>query len=100
MEREWDSIKFTLKTYKSTNILVMVNNEPIWEIIEEHIMKTISICGSPYVEFMAKEMNQWRKGLLDLQDILDEWEKLQKNWQYLYPIFVNSDISKQLRATY
>eukprot|EP00360_Condylostoma_magnum_P001605 CAMPEP_0168317136 /NCGR_PEP_ID=MMETSP0210-20121227/22889_1 /TAXON_ID=40633 /ORGANISM="Condylostoma magnum, Strain COL2" /LENGTH=61 /DNA_ID=CAMNT_0008311891 /DNA_START=702 /DNA_END=887 /DNA_ORIENTATION=- len=35
MEREWDDLKFQLADYKDTGIPIMVNNEPIWELIDE-----------------------------------------------------------------
>lgn len=66
MEREWDDIKFQLAPYKETGVSIMINNEPIWELIDEQIMKSISMCGSPYIEFMEKEMQNWKNGLLKL----------------------------------
>ena len=96
MEREWDDVTFTLVSYKETGTFILVNNDPIWELLDEHIMKTISMFGSPFIKFMEKDMQTWKNGLLRVQDIIDEWEKLQKTWQYLYPIFTQDDISKQL----
>ena len=96
MEREWDDIEFTLVPYKDTGTFILVNNDPIWELLDEHIMKTVSMFGSPFIKFMEKDMLTWKNGLLRVQDIIDEWEKLQKTWQYLYPIFTQDDISKQL----
>lgn len=98
MEREWSGVRFNLIPYKESGIYITVNNESVWELLDDHIMKSISICGSPFIEFMEKEMYIWKNGLIKLQDILTELENLQKTWQYLYPIFMNKDISKQLPA--
>jgi dynein heavy chain len=98
MEREWNGMRFNLIAYKETGVYITVNNEAIWELLDDHIMKSISICGSPFIEFMEREMVIWKNGLIRLQDILTELENLQKTWQYLQPIFKSKDISKQLPA--
>ncbi|CAG9321581.1 unnamed protein product [Blepharisma stoltei] len=94
MESDWDNVNLQIIPFKGSYILV--NNEGIWEMLDEQIMKTISMCSSPYIAFMEKEILVWKNNLLRIQDVLDEWEKLQKNWQYLQPIFLSKDISKQL----
>ncbi|CAG9329916.1 unnamed protein product [Blepharisma stoltei] len=96
MEKEWDDMKFRLVPYKDTKIFIIENNQPIWDLIDDNLVKTISMCNSPYIEFMAKEMHAWKNGLVKLQDILDEWEKMQGYWIYLAPIFMNPDISNEL----
>ena len=94
MENEWISIKFQLSPYK--NSFVLVNTDIIWETLNEHLMRTIAMSASPYIQFIMNEILIWKANLLRIQEVLEEWEKFQKNWQYLQPIFTNNDISKQL----
>lgn len=77
MESDWDNMYLQVMQFKGSYILV--NNENVWEMLDEQIMKTISMCSSPYIAFMEKEMIIWKSNLLRVQDVLDEWEKLQKN---------------------
>lgn len=56
MEKEWDNMKFNLVPYKETKIFIIENNMPTWDLIDDHLVKTISMCNSPYIEFMAREM--------------------------------------------
>lgn len=97
MESEWHGIKFQLCPYKTSFILV--NTEGIWDTLNEHLMRTIAMSASPYIQFILSEITYWKQNLIKIQEVLEEWERFQKNWQYLQPIFTNNDISSQLPHT-
>lgn len=94
MENEWAHIKFDLLPYKTCYILV--NTEVVWDVLNEHLMRTNAMSSSPYIQFLINEITTWKQNLMKIQDILEGWENFQHNWQYLQPIFTNNDISKQL----
>jgi dynein heavy chain len=96
MEREWDDVEFTLVSYKSSGTWVLADNEAIWELLSDHLLKTFSMSNSPFVKFMEREVSYWKNSLVKVQEILEEWELLQKSWQYLNPILTQDDIIKQL----
>ena len=96
MEHEWDDINLTVVPYKDTGSYILIEMEEIWDLLDDHIIKTASISASPFVKFMEKEITQWKNGLVKTQDILEEWENTQRLWQYLRPIFAYRDISLRL----
>jgi dynein heavy chain len=64
MEREWDEVKFTLLPYKDTGTYILTDLEPIWDLLDDHIIKTASIITSPFVAFIEKEIGIWQAGLV------------------------------------
>jgi len=49
------------------------------------------------VEFFQERLNTWQTTLKTVDDVLNIWVKVQKNWQRLEPIFLKSeDIRSQL----
>ena len=94
MENEWNGVCFEVVPYKTSFILV--NTEPVWDLINEHQMKSAAMLLSPYINFIINEMNNWNSNLSKMQEMLESWEKFQRSWQYLQPIFASQDISRQL----
>lgn len=83
MENEWNDIRFTVIPYRKTNTFVLDDNTDIWELLEEHLMKCISMIGSPYIKFMEREMNYWQSTLQKVEMTIAEWENCQRSWTYL-----------------
>jgi dynein heavy chain len=83
MREEWKGIAFDLVEYKDSGVNTLTGIQPIWDMLDEHIQKTMLIRSSPYVKFLIGEVNAWKKQLVDVQDVLEEWSKAQRGWCYL-----------------
>ena len=55
-----------------------------------------TILGNRFVKPLRADAEVWKKNLMLLSKVLDNWVFLQKQWMYLENIFTTGDIRKQL----
>ena len=71
MQQEWAEIQFDLKEYRGTYILRGMDE--IMEKLDDHIVKTQTMSGSPYVEPFKVAMKKWEARLQLITQVIDEW---------------------------
>ena len=96
MKGEWKSIKFELLEFRDTETYILKALEPILDKLDEDISKVMSIAISPYIKFLEADVTTWKNTLLKTYDIIEIWTKVQRQWQYLQPIFFSDDIIRQM----
>lgn len=65
-------------------------------VLDDHLIKTISIRGSAFVKPIANEVKEWFATVNRMNMTLEEWAKVQIQWLYLMPIFSSRDIVSQM----
>lgn len=70
--------------------------QPVWDLLDEHIQATMLIASSPYAKFFLQDVVYWKTSLVKVQEVLEEWSRVQRGWGYLWPIFSSGDIQTQL----
>jgi dynein heavy chain len=96
MMEEWKPMVFEVLAWKSTRTYVIRKTDLISILLDEQIVKTQTMRGSPYIRPIEAKAKKWEARLVDMQSILEEWLNCQKTWMYLEPIFASDDIIRQM----
>ncbi|KOX76420.1 Dynein heavy chain 7, axonemal [Melipona quadrifasciata] len=96
MERDWADLYFTVNPFKDTGTYVIAGVDDIQFLLDDHIIRTVTIRNSPNIKPFETRILRWDYKLHLLQDILDQWLRVQAVWMYLEPIFTSPDIQQQM----
>ena len=96
MEGEWHAITFDVSPYKKTGSYILKGLDEVQALLDDHIVKTQTMRGSPYIKLYEERIIAWDKKLMLVQETMDEWVKCQLVWCYLEPIFLSEDIMQQM----
>lgn len=87
---------FPLHFKRDTKINILSGLDDIQMVLDDHIIKTISIRGSAFVKPIVEEVKDWFVTVNRMNMTLEEWAKVQIQWLYLMPIFSSKDIVAQM----
>jgi len=77
----------------------ILDSEPVEEVqtlIDDQIVKVQTMKSSPFVVPFEDDINKLQKWLIEAQETVEAWMRVQTGWLYLGPVFGAGDILKQM----
>lgn len=59
MKDEWSNVHFGFVSYKDTGISILSSPDDIQVLLDDHIVKTMTMKGSPFIGPFETEVNEW-----------------------------------------
>ena len=96
MKAEWTNVEFSTENYRETALKILTSTQDIEIHLDDHLIKTQTMRGSPYFKAFEAEVCKWETQLGLIHTILGLCNHVQKHWLYLEPIFTTDDIILQM----
>ncbi|KOB75451.1 hypothetical protein OBRU01_07491 [Operophtera brumata] len=65
--------QYASKEYSDTGVGILSGLDDVQQQLDDHILKSQTMRGSPYVKAFEADMVAWEEKLISMQDILDQW---------------------------
>uniref|UniRef100_H2YSE0 AAA+ ATPase domain-containing protein n=1 Tax=Ciona savignyi TaxID=51511 RepID=H2YSE0_CIOSA len=96
MKQDWATMDFGLVPYRDSNLKILSAVDDIQMLLDDHVVKTHTMKGSPFIEPFVEEIEAWENTLQQARSIIESWLAVQSAWLYLEPIFGSEDIRNQI----
>jgi dynein heavy chain len=98
MQEDWDPVQVELKPWKDTGTFIVggASVDEVQTILDDQIVKTLTMKGSPFAKIFENRISEWEGWLQYTQSLFEYWIKVQGVWLYLEPVFTSPDILKHL----
>lgn len=84
------------KELKDTYVLMGISVEDVSALLDDSMIAISTIGSSKYCQgVLRSQVDRWESRLRYMQETMDKWVELQRNWIYLENIFSSSEIRSQ-----
>ena len=81
---------------EKTEVQILKDMDEIYTNLDESLAEINMILGSRFVKPLREVAEKWKKDILYMSDMVDEWVTCQRNWRYLQNIFKAKDINASM----
>ena len=64
MQNDWANMHFNFTSYKDTGLSILSSFDDIQVLLEDHIVKTMTMKGSPFIGPFEAEVTAWDQKLV------------------------------------
>lgn len=99
LDEVWRGTSFTLELDPKTDVHLLSKLDDIFTVLDESLANINMVLGSRFVKPLRSEAEQWKKWILTISEMVEEWNMCQNQWRYLENIFMKAgaaDIKKNL----
>jgi dynein heavy chain len=92
----WRSTAFNTKLDEKTDVKILSDMDDVFTALDDTLAEINMILGSRFVKPLRALAEGWKKDIIYMSEMVDEWLKCQKTWRYLQNIFKGEDIKRTL----
>jgi dynein heavy chain len=94
----WDTQAFEFATWKNRGDVILGGTSvtTVVELLEDSQSSLIQMLTQRHIAPFKEDASAWLKKLSDVNDVLDQWVKVQQLWMSLEAVFIFGDISRQM----
>ena len=96
LDELWKKLSFPVEVDPKTECPILKDLEEIYTNLDESLASINQILGSRFVKPLRPEAELWKRWIVGLSDMLDQWVLCQRNWKYLENIFKAADIKRAM----
>eukprot|EP00964_Phaeocystis_antarctica_P098156 scaffold64200_cov60-Phaeocystis_antarctica.AAC.1 len=75
MFTDWQPLELTMVDYRDTGTSIVGGTEEIQTLLDDHVVKSQTMQGSPFIKPFAERAKAWGSKLVLIQDLIDLWLK-------------------------
>ena len=64
MKEDWEQVDFDLVSYRDTDVKILSSVDDIQNLLDDHVVKTHTMKGSPFIEPFVDEIDKWERKLV------------------------------------
>lgn len=89
----------SLELDPKTDVMLLSKLDDMFTVLDESLANINMVLGSRFVKPLRSDAEQWKKWILTISEMVEEWNLCQNSWRYLENIFMKAgaaDIKKNL----
>nr|XP_018918133.1 PREDICTED: dynein heavy chain 7, axonemal [Bemisia tabaci] len=100
VKNEWMDVHFTTELHPTSGIIMLSNIEEIQTLIDDHIIRTLSIRRSAFIQPIKENAREWFETLTEMTEVLELWTLLEERWLYFLNLFNSQTIATEVPKIY